>query len=143
WAQRQTAMFLERLGRSAEAAAAWAETARLWQEARYGPGRVEALLRQALALPPADQAAVTKLPQEAIQTAEEEAAQPGQTRDSLNDLGGASFFNRGRLEEAELLFGACARIDEKRFPQSLHLAAALHNFGAVLLQRGRLDEAEQ
>jgi tetratricopeptide (TPR) repeat protein len=134
---------LEALNRREEAAPAWKEAAAAWERAGDGPGRIQALCRQALLLSMVGKESEADiLLNAALNAGETERQRPVAAAFELNQ-GAVAFFRRGSPNAARRLFLATFGIQEKLAPGSLNGSFILNNLGAVATDQGDLAGAKR
>ena len=138
--QRGRAIFLERVGRMEEAVAVWKETAELWASLGATPERIEALLRRALILGPAETETIAALLNEAQQLGKSETQRPLGSATELH-LAGSDWFKRRAFTQARDLWQTALSIRQRFNPNSLDSAATLNNLGGLAQEQGDWNTA--
>ncbi len=140
-AQRERAVNLEELKRIPEAQAAWKAAAECWQQAGYGPGQVEALVRLVRADEPAQsrKLQVESLLKSLLELLRREASRPAAVAISLVE-GAIRLHPLGLREEAQILLTAGIDVLEPIRP--LEAARQLNGAGTVMTRTGDFARAQ-
>jgi CHAT domain-containing protein/tetratricopeptide (TPR) repeat protein len=131
------ARILRTLDSTEDAAAAWREAATAWERAGDGPGRIDALCSEAILVRPESADALLD---RAVALAREEDRRPGAAIASLNQSS-EQLRRIGRVAEAKSLAEAAFELGERKVPDSLQTAGALHALGTVAQEQGDLATA--
>ncbi len=142
FAYRARAFALQLSGRYEEAANAWEQVAQVWREIGDGVFVVEALSNQAMCLWQSNRQQAEALVAQALTLAQVETKRPVGMAETLRQLGVDWLSYDGKRavtrQYYELSFNLCKRYA----PESLVLASALINLGALANDQQRYSEAE-